>query len=261
MRMASASPYLIDERNLERQRLLACALQPITEHVLRQLSLKQGATCLDLGCGIGETTRLLARELPDVTRCIGLELDGALVQVASQQDNGPLVQFQQGDVLNPPFEPGTFDLVFARFLLTHLPNAEDAVKSMMRLAGAGGIIVAMEPELNLERCCPVSWAYERLPALMAVFPNQFAGRKLVHLFRRAGATNISAHAECVIEPDSAVLKRLWTLSIEAMGPALLAKGIVTEVELADLLIEFKRVELDDASVVLSSPVVCVWATV
>jgi len=51
--------YTIDEQNLERQRLLATVLEPATKQLLDTLRLPPGSR-LDLGCGIGETTRLRA---------------------------------------------------------------------------------------------------------------------------------------------------------------------------------------------------------
>jgi hypothetical protein len=55
--------YTIDEENLERQQLLAMILEPATKQLLDALKLAPGSCCLDLGCGIGETTRLIAGSL------------------------------------------------------------------------------------------------------------------------------------------------------------------------------------------------------
>ena len=52
--------YTIDEQNIERQRLLATILEPPTKQLLDALRLPPGSRCLDLGCGIGEATRLRA---------------------------------------------------------------------------------------------------------------------------------------------------------------------------------------------------------
>ena len=55
--------YLISEVNRERQKLLAKVLTPVLDRLLNVLQLPQDLRCLDLGCGIGETTRQLARKL------------------------------------------------------------------------------------------------------------------------------------------------------------------------------------------------------
>jgi len=56
-------PYTISEQNIERQKLLNKCLSPITDSLLDILELPSGISCLDVGCGIGETTRHLARRL------------------------------------------------------------------------------------------------------------------------------------------------------------------------------------------------------
>ena len=44
--------YPIDEQNLERQRLLARVLEPITKRLLNGLRLRSDSRCLDIGGGI-----------------------------------------------------------------------------------------------------------------------------------------------------------------------------------------------------------------
>jgi trans-aconitate methyltransferase len=66
--------YTIDERNPERQQLLAKLLEPPTRTVLAHLPRIPGARVLDLGCGQGNTTRCLADAL-EPSGCIGVEYD------------------------------------------------------------------------------------------------------------------------------------------------------------------------------------------
>jgi len=84
--------YAIDERNPERQQLLGRILEPLTQQVLDRLPRGTHATCLDLGCGQGNTTRLLSRAL-GATECIGVEFDAALVDYASTQPNPAGVRY------------------------------------------------------------------------------------------------------------------------------------------------------------------------
>ena len=51
--------YLIDEKNLERQFLLADILEPWTMNMLETIQFEKGAKILDVGCGLGNTTFLL----------------------------------------------------------------------------------------------------------------------------------------------------------------------------------------------------------
>ncbi len=74
--------YVISELNLERQKLLGKVLAPVTDRLLSALQLRSGVRGLDLGCGMGETTRQLARTLDKPNEIVGLELNPDLVETA-----------------------------------------------------------------------------------------------------------------------------------------------------------------------------------
>ena len=112
--------YPIDEQNLERQRLLARVLEPITKRLLDGLRLRPDSRCLDIGCGIGETTRLIARYLGPQSECTGVDQDPGLIQVAQTgPSTGASLTFRVCDATKLPFEAETFDFVFTRYLLVH----------------------------------------------------------------------------------------------------------------------------------------------
>ena len=66
--------YVISELNLERQKLLGKVLAPVTDRLLSALQLRSGVRGLDLGCGMGETTRQLARALDKPNEIVRLGL-------------------------------------------------------------------------------------------------------------------------------------------------------------------------------------------
>jgi SAM-dependent methyltransferase len=73
---------------------------------------------VDLGCGPGYTTRLLA----DVTHCaqaIGLDSSEHFLSLATRNTPAQL-SFARHDVTQIPFPTGSSDLIFCRMLLTHL---------------------------------------------------------------------------------------------------------------------------------------------
>ena len=72
--------YVISELNLERQKLLGKVLAPVTDGLLSVLQLPSGARGLNLGCGMGETTRQLARTLNKPNEIVGVELNPDLVE-------------------------------------------------------------------------------------------------------------------------------------------------------------------------------------
>ena len=113
------------------------------------------------------------------------------------------------------------------------------------------------------QCCyPDSWAYKRLNDIWgALLANATVGRQLVALFREAGCRPAGTMADICIEPGCSGLKRLYRMTFEAVGPALIAKGLLNENDFNALCQEFLRVETDEAAVCISNPVITVWSAV
>ena len=59
---------------------------------------------------------------------------------------GPNLEFRQGDIVAAPVEPGTFDLVTARAVLHHVPNAEAAMANMVASLRPGGALLLIESD-------------------------------------------------------------------------------------------------------------------
>ena len=83
-----------------------------TEQMARCVDLKPGHRVLDVGCGIGGTTRFLADRFGcDVT---GVDLTQSFCDVAAllSERVGIKAAFRQGDALDLPFEDASFDVVW-----------------------------------------------------------------------------------------------------------------------------------------------------
>jgi len=249
--------YTIDEQNVERQQLLAMILNPPTRDVLARLPKLPASHVLDIGCGQGNTTRLLAEVLAPAS-CIGLDFDEALVAYAAAQPDKPeVVSFRQGDATQLPFADGTFDIVFCRFLLIHMTDPVRVVREMLRVAKPGGYVVAFEADFAYEIAYPPEPALAIINRLWQVFQDPSAGRKLVSYFRAAGARDIQAGAAIQLEHDASTLKRTYRLTGAAAAPAAVAKGLITEAEAREMIEGLTRLEQDPASVLIRFP--DVWA--
>jgi ubiquinone/menaquinone biosynthesis C-methylase UbiE len=254
--------YHIDERNPERQQLLAALLDPPTREILARLPRMDGSRVLDLGSGQGNTTRCLADVLQPAA-CIGLEYDAALVDYAqTRPDNPPGVQFRQGDATQLPFPDASFDVAFCRYLLLHMTDPVRVVREMLRVVRPGGFVVAFEGDFRqVTKSHPPSPALATIHRLWnGLFPNPAVGETLVHTFRDAGATALQAGAWTVLEHEGTKLRRVYRLSAEATGPLAEAKGILTATEVREMIAELIRLEEDPSSVVVMFPGMWVIAT-
>jgi hypothetical protein len=176
---------------------------------------------------------------------------------------GATLTFRVCDATKLPFEDETFDFVFTRYLLVHVQESLTLLREMIRVARKGAIVAAQEGDFMFNQCCyPDSWAYKRLNDIWgAVFANATVGRQLVALFREAGCRPAGTMADICIEPGCSGLKRLFRMTIEAVGPALIAKGLLNESDFNALCQEFLRVETDETVVCISNPVITVWSAV
>ncbi|WP_447004983.1 methyltransferase domain-containing protein [Saccharothrix isguenensis] len=97
------------------------------------------ASVVDLGCGTGSLTALLAEAGYDVR---GLDLSERMVAAARAKVDG--VEFRQGDAARPPYPPGSFDVVLARHVLWALPDPAAAIERWRALLKPGGRLVLVE---------------------------------------------------------------------------------------------------------------------
>jgi SAM-dependent methyltransferase len=102
---------------------------------LADLRLAERDSVLDVGCGSGELTRVLARECPG--RVVGADRDPQLLAHLDL----PTVR---ADALSLPFPDDSFDLVVCQALLVNLPDPEAALAEFTRVARES--VAAVEPD-------------------------------------------------------------------------------------------------------------------
>jgi ubiquinone/menaquinone biosynthesis C-methylase UbiE len=115
-----------------------------------------GSLVLECGCGTGAQTVFLASGSPEA-RIVSLDLaPGAVRQARGRiKDAGYLnVSFQNADIFRLPFLDGAFDHVFVCFVLEHLPEPVQALRSLMRVLSSGGSITVIEGDHGSWYCHP-----------------------------------------------------------------------------------------------------------
>lgn len=184
----------------EEQKRLSLLNTILNDSCLRELNLRDGDHVLDVGSGLGQFTRAMARAAGKTGRVLGIERDPDQLAEARRQAeaNGEasLAEFRQGDAYDLPLtdnEWGGFDVVHARFLLEHLPDPLRAVRQMLRAVRPGGRVVLMDDDHHHYRIWPEpsGWpdlwsAYVKSFEVLGNDP--FIGRRLVALLLEAGAT-------------------------------------------------------------------------
>lgn len=101
-------------------------------------------TVLDVGCGVGGTSRYLAKNLGSNAKVTGITLSPNQVKRATElavEQNVPNANFQVMNALDMDFPDNSFDIVWACESGEHMPDKEAYINEMMRVLKPGGQFV------------------------------------------------------------------------------------------------------------------------
>jgi len=191
------SKYIHGTSSEEQQRLTLLNTVLLNEACLRELSLSGGERILDVGSGLGQFSRVMARRAK--TAVLGIErsreqIDEAMRQARRDHQEG-LVEFREGDVRRLPLreeEWETFDVAITRFVLEHIPDPLNVVKQMVEAVRKGGRVVLADDDHDVLRLYPEIPGFSDLwSAYMQTYlklgNDPIIGRKLISLLHEAGA--------------------------------------------------------------------------
>lgn len=105
-----------------------------------------GAKVLEAGCGIGAQTVILAKNNPEA-EITSIDISPESLEKARENvaRNGfKNVRFLQANIFSLPFEAESFDHIFVCFVLEHLQNPEEALKSLKKVLKPGGMLTVIE---------------------------------------------------------------------------------------------------------------------
>ncbi len=113
--------------------------------LIRLAAINPGERALDLCCGTGDISFLLAQAGAEVT---GLDFSEAMLSVAQRRSADARlpreVQFIRGDAQNVAFPDNRFEVVTVGYGLRNLPSWERGVEEMWRVAKPGGRLLALD---------------------------------------------------------------------------------------------------------------------
>lgn len=241
----------------------------LNERLLGEFPARPFPRILDVGCGLAQFTRAMAKGLAGGGRVIGVERDAAQIaearRAADAAAEAHLVEIRQGDAVALPLSDDEwrgFDLAVARFLLEHVPDPAAVVASMVRAVRPGGLVVLVDDDHEALRLWPEA------PAVLALWRayirsydrngnDPFVGRRLVSLLADAGArpsrATLVPFGGCAGEETfPALVKNLEEIFLGAR-PALVGPGLADPA-----LVESAVEELHEWA---GRPDACVWYSI
>ncbi|MBE3576140.1 MAG: class I SAM-dependent methyltransferase [Limnochordales bacterium] len=114
----------------------------------RHTGLRPGQQALDVACGTGELSLIMARQVAPNGRVIGIDFSPAMLSVGREKISRTryrdIVDLRYGDALKLPFEDDSFDCVATGFALRNMTDLRRALAEMYRVVRPGGRVVSLE---------------------------------------------------------------------------------------------------------------------
>jgi ubiquinone/menaquinone biosynthesis C-methylase UbiE len=169
------------------------------------LGLSAGSRAIDVGCGLGDDARTLARLVGPNGRVVGLDASAALLERARarcEAQDGPL-ELVVGDAHALPFDADSFDAARVERVLQHLEDPGRVVAELARVTRPGGVVLVHEPDWGTLVCTgrPRELVRAMLAAAEAQIRNPWIGRELAGLFVDAGLADVTILPEVLLQRD------------------------------------------------------------
>ena len=235
--------------------LLARELRPTTVEWLARAGVGPGMRCLDLGCGGGHVTVELGRITGPDGAVVGVDNDETILQLAreSVEEAGLAnVELRTGDVLAFD-EQSSFDVVYARFLVTHVPDPAGVVARMAAAARPGGVVIVEDIDYDGVFCRPVSPAFEHYRSIFMMLMRRRGGDptigpRLAGLLRGAGLEDPELRVVHPVHYRGEGKLGNYVTMVNITDRAV-ADGLLTGQEAEELLTELLTVTEDEETVV------------
>lgn len=260
--MMRTDGYLLDNRQGEADEhcdALGPLFDPTTLRYLEGFGIGPGWRCWEVGAGGTSVVSWLAKKVGPTGKVIATDLDTSRLAPAAR----PPVEVHVHDVgaEEPPGEE--FDLVHARMVLSHVPDRERALRSMIKALRPGGRLLVEDADPLLQPLlCPDEYGPEQqlanrlrdgVRALLAERGADLSfGRRLPRLLRAAGLRRVVADAYFPL--SSPACAALESATIREIRDQLVTAGLATDQDIDRHLAKITAGGMDLAA----TPMISAW---
>jgi SAM-dependent methyltransferase len=101
-------------------------------------AMRAGECALDVACGTGAVTRLLAERVKPTGKVVGLDINPGMLEVARLAAPSQNIEWLEGSAVKMPLPDATFDTVVCQQGLQFFPDKPAALSEMRRVLRRGG---------------------------------------------------------------------------------------------------------------------------
>jgi 2-polyprenyl-3-methyl-5-hydroxy-6-metoxy-1,4-benzoquinol methylase len=111
-------------------------------YMLMKRFISRDDKCLEVGCGMGFGSDILARFASNV---VGTDIDDVAIDYAKKKYSGDGLTFQKMDALSLPFEKNSFDVVVASHVIEHVMDTNLFLSEINRVLKKRGKAIIVTP--------------------------------------------------------------------------------------------------------------------
>lgn len=263
--------YVLGHSDQELLRLITQSrfLGELTEDVFRRAGLGEGMRVLDVGCGAGDVSLLLASIVGPTGSIIAVDRSADAIRMAEERAAAAKlgrVKFLECDIAN--FTPDDMvDAVVGRLVLLYLADPVAALRRLCRSVRPGGLVVFQEMDMTTARCTPsVPLFHLVMHWLVETFRRGAVeldmGSRLFATFRGAGLPSPEMLLRARVEgtADSPVYAYLAN-TVRSLLPMAERFGVVTaaEVDIDTLADRLRDAALRADAVLIPPSMIGAWA--
>jgi ubiquinone/menaquinone biosynthesis C-methylase UbiE len=215
--------------------------------MIEGFKLKNGDKVLDMGCGPGLWSPLLAEHVAPDGKIEAMDISEDLIEYAQANlENHPLqdtIHYQTGDFHNIPFEANTFDVVFFGNCFAYVTDYSTVMNELKRVLKPNGRIIAKDFDGAIIVFHPID-PYLQMRVLAAnarglkenppdpPFDN-YTGRKMNGIFRAAGLKNVKTTSYAIQKTSPLTPEAKRYITGNAQWYAKIAEPYLSESEIED----------------------------
>jgi SAM-dependent methyltransferase len=253
------------EEGRDRLRVLSRIFAPPTTALLDRIEIVPGMRCVDIGCGGGDVSVELARRVGPGGAVTAIGFDAEALAIARReavQAGFQNLSYRHLDlfalILDEPV-----DVVFTRFVLTHLQDPAAALRKMAGLLRPGGRIVVEDADASANFCYPPESAFDLYcelyrETMRARGSDPDIGPKLPHLLRNAGFGDIGLNVCQPAEFIGGDVKLLVALTLDSVAQPALEAGLTISDKVNAASKRLHELVKDDHTVMSMPRIVQAW---
>jgi SAM-dependent methyltransferase len=210
-----------------RLELLENQLDSSTMQRITNLGVGSGMRCLEIGAGRGSIVKWLSTQVGKSGTVTALDINTDLISKLTLEN----VEIRIQDLRTEELPCEAFDFVHARWILWHLPNADDVIRQMVRSLRPGGWLLVEEADYFSLDSAPASPYRSFMESLVGTLASESGGnaywaRTLLEKISVSGLVDTGVECGTQVVQGGTPLAELYALTGLQIRDKMIESGMI-----------------------------------